>query len=925
MMSGYSKDSVVVILDDEEASPKNHKNAINLTQARASQIADVGPRSKSPLLEPASEDQSAKPIVKVSAFPKNNSRVLDAGSTLRTAAKIPKTTPQITDQGRSDSAFYNTALQIEKSPSSIHLSSRESPILEHPMTSETCTGPLVSQSIDPTRSKSLDQTRLVRYNKSSKSNISCGRSQVHESCEMRPQKPSVSELNIPRDFQVAASNLVLPFNGADIPDRRTGNLELGKHHEDTVDDFDEISTNDFLTEENAQIWITQQHEAEMERTPSRSSNSKTKKSSQGPNEVRNLPVALPYESLSEFIHNGIRLNPKANAELKNGDFMRIVDVIRDTTTGDIFLRGWIFRRTRHMNGILEKKYNELCWILHVDEDDARDASVQGMESVPVTDVVRRRKIRLTNQAFPAFSFREDGMQDSEQTVLNERVLVCRYKYICTYLNSTMRDRYTWSEKALHRLRAEECDSSLAKDDEELRYDWRGPTDKGGACSGMSTEEKQFLQHEYQAQEALCMANKDVDQSSETESLASSVTSQRDSQTLDYCPDSDMLNEPDPTAAATTSFIDLTEDAQDSASNAWSAMPSVVGASRLTSIRQSARENAPEVVKIDAIIKTTTKSGTLRKRYEGQVTTTFKSHSFLQRKRSCLSEDRESTADFRKRQKTLSKHEERGWPRSSASFPEPSRDLGCDEGLETCSDDSSEDMAILGNHSPMAPDVAISSIPMIQGTTDTGLSPLKALPRTAPAQSASNILTPPSESGAPTDLTIPPSPTRRYTFGDCFCGAGGVSRGAVQAGLRVEWGFDCNAYACSSYRLNNPFTAVYPLWAHDFCHKTTDRDFKVDICHLSPPCQFFSDAHTVMGKHDDVNTASLFAISELVKKAKPRVVMLEQTSGLLRRHEIYFNAVVLMFTALGFSIRWKILNCADYGVPQRRMRIFMIVS
>ncbi|KAL9131968.1 MAG: hypothetical protein Q9217_000248 [Psora testacea] len=34
-----------------------------------------------------------------------------------------------------------------------------------------------------------------------------------------------------------------------------------------------------------------------------------------------------------------------------------------------------------------------------------------------------------------------------------------------------------------------------------------------------------------------------------------------------------------------------------------------------------------------------------------------------------------------------------------------------------------------------------------------------------------------------------SNTQRYTFGDCFCGGGGMSRGAIMAGLRVEWGFD----------------------------------------------------------------------------------------------------------------------------------------
>lgn len=100
---------------------------------------------------------------------------------------------------------------------------------------------------------------------------------------------------------------------------------------------------------------------------------------------------------------------------------------------------------------------------------------------------------------------------------------------------------------------------------------------------------------------------------------------------------------------------------------------------------------------------------------------------------------------------------------------------------------------------------------------------------------------------------------------------------------------------------------------------------MDICHLSPPCQFFSDAHTWAGKDDEMNTASLFAIFNLLEKAKPRVVTLEQTSGLVRRHPIFFNAVVNMFTSRGFSVRWRVINCADFGLSQRRMRLFVIAS
>lgn len=75
----------------------------------------------------------------------------------------------------------------------------------------------------------------------------------------------------------------------------------------------------------------------------------------------------------------------------------------------------------------------------------------------------------------------------------------------------------------------------------------------------------------------------------------------------------------------------------------------------------------------------------------------------------------------------------------------------------------------------------------------------------------------------------------------------------------------------------------------------------------------------------MNTATLFAIGHLLSKTKPRVVTLEQTAGLVQRHPDFFNALVQMFTVHGFSIHWRLLNCADFGLPQSRLRLFIIAS
>lgn len=82
----------------------------------------------------------------------------------------------------------------------------------------------------------------------------------------------------------------------------------------------------------------------------------------------------------------------------------------------------------------------------------------------------------------------------------------------------------------------------------------------------------------------------------------------------------------------------------------------------------------------------------------------------------------------------------------------------------------------------------------------------------------------------------------YTFADCFCGAGGASQGASQAGLDVRWGFDNDEDALDAYRLNHPGALPFYRNAHRFPPTGyTTSHLRVDILHLSPPCCYWSPA------------------------------------------------------------------------------------
>lgn len=619
-------------------------------------------------------------------------------------------------------------------------------------------------------------------------------------------------------------------------------------------------------------------------------------------------------------------------ELKNGDFLRIVNIIRDDVTSEVMIKGWIFQRTRDMNGILGKKMNEICWVLQLDEDDDREPEIQGLETVSVSEVLRRRHIRMTNLPFPKLSFREHRAE-SEEAIINKGVLVCRYKYICSYTDAKARYRSRWSEKQLNRLRAVECDHSSSEADEDLRHLWRGDTATGGACKRLKPGERLFLQREYS----------EMKPGARPYGTASS----HDEHT-------------------TYQVIDLTDEASDIISCPRSHQESNKLSQDLQSNTISSREVSLEIVEFHAQLNTKSKRGTYRSEYESRMVSSYLPNStdinrrkrsrdtnlgdsYHEKKRPNLGERTDPYKDKQINQVLAHAEEEQKEGENFAStlagkkYRERSsssvsiEEIKISENTGTCNEVGK--IIDLTNHSPTLKARKSVSAPNPLETKiysiDQDAEPLRTVFSGLPGNDSSNVERRPdhaAKSQASSKSRMIPYNTfsdslidqQRYTFGDCFCGGGGMSRGAIGSGLRVEWGFDCDSAACRTYDLNFFSLDVYCLWADQFLG-LSDRDHKVDILHLSPPCQYFSHAHTINGKNDEMNTASLFAISDLLQKAKPRVVTLEQTAGLMGRHSSYCHAVVRMFTDHGFSIRWKALNLADFGLPQLRKRLIMIAS
>lgn len=151
--------------------------------------------------------------------------------------------------------------------------------------------------------------------------------------------------------------------------------------------------------------------------------------------------------------------------------------------------------------------------------------------------------------------------------------------------------------------------------------------------------------------------------------------------------------------------------------------------------------------------------------------------------------------------------------------------------------------------------------------------------------------------------------------DLFCGAGGASLGLMQAGIEMQFALDADADACATYRAN------LGDHVHEGKIEALDPDAipDIDLLHGSPPCQGFSYA----GKRDvnDPRNRLWQEYWRIVEAKRPAFILLENVRGMLSMGED--KPLILAFRELGYRVTPYLLNAADYGVPQRRYRVFYI--
>lgn len=162
--------------------------------------------------------------------------------------------------------------------------------------------------------------------------------------------------------------------------------------------------------------------------------------------------------------------------------------------------------------------------------------------------------------------------------------------------------------------------------------------------------------------------------------------------------------------------------------------------------------------------------------------------------------------------------------------------------------------------------------------------------------------------------------KKYRVISLFSGAGGMDLGFINAGFDIVWANDFFKEAVESYRKNVDSRIVYgDITKIDSSEMPDDIDLVIG----GFPCQGFSVANTKRSMKDERN----FLYKEMLRvidDKKPKFFVAENVKGILSMKKgKVFEIIKKDFKKLGYNVDAKLLNAAEYGVPQARERVVII--
>jgi DNA (cytosine-5)-methyltransferase 1 len=162
--------------------------------------------------------------------------------------------------------------------------------------------------------------------------------------------------------------------------------------------------------------------------------------------------------------------------------------------------------------------------------------------------------------------------------------------------------------------------------------------------------------------------------------------------------------------------------------------------------------------------------------------------------------------------------------------------------------------------------------------------------------------------------------------DLFSGAGGLTLGARQAGVNVVFAVESDRHAAATYRANHPDVTLFQDDIRKLRQIPMILKGEPTILFGGPPCQGFSTSN--QRTRTKANSAN-WMFEEFIRLArswKPDWIVFENVKGITETAKGYFlRRVIMEFEALDYNVIFGFLNAVDFGVPQKRTRLFVIAS
>lgn len=166
--------------------------------------------------------------------------------------------------------------------------------------------------------------------------------------------------------------------------------------------------------------------------------------------------------------------------------------------------------------------------------------------------------------------------------------------------------------------------------------------------------------------------------------------------------------------------------------------------------------------------------------------------------------------------------------------------------------------------------------------------------------------------------------KRLTVVDLFAGVGGLSYGFTHNdNFKVILANEYEKDIAKAYSLNHPDVKMLDCDIRDLTEEILNKEItmQVDIVVGGPPCQSYS----TLGKRQNDDRAHLFEeYCRILKILKPKMFLFENVTGILSMNNgKLFKEVQECFKDIGYELKYKVLNAADYGVPEIRERVILV--